>query len=179
MEGDDIYVSGTLGDAAWALDVFRGNTSVDGEIFERIRRRLEQPTPRVKLGVALRGVANACLDLSDGLIGDLNHILQRSGVGAELSTEWINNSEAISGDLLELGLHKRLEYVLSGGDDYELLFTASKDAREEVRLAGLQAQTPVTCIGQIKKEKGLQIFDPKGGLIQRRFAYFDHFQFPA
>jgi len=176
LEGDDIYVSGTLGDAAWALDVFRGNASVDPSIFERIRRRLEQPIPRVKLGVALRGVANACVDVSDGLIGDLNHILKRSQVGAELSTEWINNSEAISGDLRELPLPKRLDYVLSGGDDYELLFTASRDARDEVQFAGLQTKTPLTRIGHITKEKGLKVFDLHGELIQRRFASFDHFQ---
>ena len=102
LEGDDIYISGTLGDAALALAVFRGFVSVDAQSFERIRTRLEQPTPRVGLGVALRGVANACIDISDGLIGDLNHILERSGVGATLGTEWINNSEAISIDMQHL-----------------------------------------------------------------------------
>lgn len=175
-EGDDIYVSGTLGDAALALAVFRGFASVDAQSFERIRTRLEQPTPRVGLGVALRGVANACIDISDGLIGDLNHILERSGVGATLGTEWINNSEAISVDMQQQSFNKRLDYVLSGGDDYELLFTASRDAREEVRFASEQSRTPVTLIGQITREKGLKVFDLRRELMQRRFTSFDHFQ---
>ena len=176
LEGDDIYVSGTLGDAALALDVFRGHVSVDGDVLERLRLRLEQPTPRVALGVALRGVANSCIDISDGLVGDLGHILQRSQVGATLETQWINQSAAITTDMQEQAFNKRLDYVLSGGDDYELLFTASADAHEEVRFACEQTRTPVTLIGQITKEKGLRVLDPQGEILQRRFISFDHFQ---
>ena len=72
--------------------------------------------------------------------------------------------------------NKRLDYVLSGGDDYELLFTASRDAREEVRFASEQSRTPVTLIGQITREKGLKVFDLRRELMQRRFTSFDHFQ---
>ncbi len=176
FEGDDIYVSGTLGDAALALDVFRGHTSVDSRAFERIRRRLEQPTPRVALGVALRGVANACIDVSDGLVGDLNHILQRSQVGAVLTTDWVNQSAAISKDMQELSYSNRLDYVLGGGDDYELVFTARQTAREDVVSASEQSNTKVTLIGQITKERGLKVLDSDGELITRRFLSFDHFQ---
>jgi len=174
--GDDIYISGTVGDAAFALDVFRGNTSVDAVTFEKIRQRLEEPTPRVALGTALRGVANACIDLSDGLIGDLNHILQRSQVGANIDTNWIEDSHALSTQMRNQTFSKRLDYMLRGGDDYELLFTASKQAREEVIFAGEQTNTPVTLIGHITAERGLRVFDLNGDLIQRRFVGFEHFQ---
>ena len=82
--GDDIYVSGTLGDARLALEVFRGRLSVPQEVFEQARLRMERPTPRVALGQALRGVASAAADISDGLLGDLQHILTASGVGADI-----------------------------------------------------------------------------------------------
>ncbi len=96
--GDDIYVSGTVGDAVFALEVFRGYAGAGEKTFERIRARLEQPTPRIKLGLALRGTASACIDLSDGLVGDLGHILNRSGVGATLNTDWVESSLALSED---------------------------------------------------------------------------------
>ena len=82
--GDDIYISGTVGDARLALEVFRGTHTLSGEAFEQARLRMEQPTPRVALGTALRAVANAAIDVSDGLLGDLGHILKRSGVGAQI-----------------------------------------------------------------------------------------------
>lgn len=174
--GDDIYVSGTLGDAALALEVFRGNVQLEGQAFERVRARMELPTPRVALGCALRGVANACIDVSDGLLGDLNHILQRSGVGGIVTTQWITESAALSLDMSEQPLAKRMEFVLSGGDDYELLFTASPDMREEVALASEQSKTGVTRIGEITQNTGLKVLDLDGEVIKRRFSSFDHFQ---
>ena len=84
--GDDVYVSGTLGDARLALEALRGTLSLPLEVLAQARQRLERPTPRVALGQALRGVASAALDISDGLLGDLRHILQASGVGATLDT---------------------------------------------------------------------------------------------
>jgi thiamine-monophosphate kinase len=128
------------------------------------------------LGVALRGVANACIDVSDGLVGDLNHILQRSQVGAVLTTDWVNQSAAISKDMQELSYSNRLDYVLGGGDDYELVFTARQTAREDVVSASEQSNTKVTLIGQITKERGLKVLDSDGELITRRFLSFDHFQ---
>ena len=78
MPGDDIYVSGTLGDARLALEVFRGTLSLPAEVFEAARARMEQPTPRVALGQALRGIATSAIDVSDGLLGDLGHVLRQS-----------------------------------------------------------------------------------------------------
>ena len=172
--GDDIYVSGTVGEARLALEAFRGTLSLPAEVFEAARARMEQPTPRVALGQALRGIATSAIDVSDGLLGDLSHILRRSGVGARIDTDAARR-------VMTASMHKaiddelRLEYVLAGGDDYELVFTAPVSARDAVQAAARQAATPVTRIGGIEAEAGLRLADAKGQLIQRRYASFDHF----
>ncbi len=182
--GDDIYISGTVGDARLALEVFRGTHSMSGEAFEQARLRMEQPTPRVSLGTALRAVANAAIDVSDGLLGDLGHILKRSGVGAQIDTGWLQAAgrfgeahlpAGITQVLAELPWNKRLEFALSGGDDYELCFTAPVNQRELVHAAAWETNTPVTRIGRITPEHGLVVLDPQGQPIARRFASFDHF----
>jgi thiamine-monophosphate kinase len=173
--GDDIWVSGTLGDARLALEVFRGNCLVTGEVFERARARMECPTPRVELGQALRGVANAAIDVSDGLLGDLGHLLKRSGVGAQIDTAWVQGSAAVTSDMMSLPWPRRLDCVLAGGDDYELLFTAPVLHRERIHALASDLEVPVTRIGRITAESGLRVLDPQGQPINRRFASFDHF----
>ena len=173
--GDDIYVSGTVGDARLALEVFRGSLSLDAELFEAARLRMEQPEPRVALGLALRGIANACIDISDGLVGDLGHIMKASGVGAVLTTGWVADSAAISPALQSLPLSRRLDMALVGGDDYELLFTAAPDQAQAVQEAANDCDVPVTCIGRICACQGLQVMDIHGVPISRRFVSFDHF----
>jgi len=173
--GDDIYVSGTVGDAKLALEVFRGSLSLDTELFETARLRMEQPQPRVALGLALRGIANACIDISDGLVGDLGHIMKASGVGAVLTTGWVTDSAAISPALQSLPLSRRLDLALAGGDDYELLFTAAPDQAQAVQEAGNDCNLPVTCIGRISAGQGLQVMDIHGVPMSRRFVSFDHF----
>jgi thiamine-monophosphate kinase len=173
--GDDVYVSGTVGDARLALEVFRGTWRLEAEHFEAARMRMEQPTPRVALGQALRGVANAAIDISDGLVGDLGHILQRSKVGAVLTTDWVADSAAISSAMQTLPLSRRLDYALAGGDDYELLFTAAPDQADAVQEAANDCGVPVTCIGRIMPTPGLQVMDAQGVAMSRRFASFDHF----
>ena len=173
--GDDIYVSGTVGDARLALEVFRGSLSLDAELFEAARLRMEQPEPRVALGLALRGIANACIDISDGLVGDLGHIMKASGVGAVLTTGWVADSAAISPALQSLPLSRRLDMALAGGDDYELLFTAAPDQAQAVQEAANDCDVPVTCIGRISAGQGLQVMDIHGVPISRRFVSFDHF----
>ncbi len=170
--GDDIYVSGTLGDARLALDVFRGTVSVPAEVFEAARARLELPTPRVALGLALRGIATSAIDISDGLAGDLGHILQQSGVGATVA------AEAVAGLLATppvLTAQQRLEYALAGGDDYELAFTAARAQRDAVTAAARQAQVAVRRIGQIEAGPGLRIVDRDGRPVATHAASFDHF----
>ncbi len=125
--GDDIWVSGTLGDARLALEVFRGALALPPALFEAVRERMERPVPRVALGQALRGIASAAIDVSDGLLGDLGHLLRRSGAGATLDTGVARHLLAArrlgdGGGLPDSAT--QLEYVLAGGDDYELAFTA-------------------------------------------------------
>ena len=173
--GDDIYVSGTVGDARLALEVFRGSLSLEAELFEAARLRMEQPEPRVALGLALRGIANACIDISDGLVGDMGHIMKASGVGAVLTTGWVADSAAISPALQSLPLSRRLDMALAGGDDYELLFTAAPDQAQAVQEAANDCDVPVTYIGRISAGQGLQVMDIHGVPISRRFVSFDHF----
>ncbi len=173
--GDDIWVSGTLGDARLALEVFRGHCQVSGQVLERARTRMECPTPRVELGQALRTVANAAIDVSDGLLGDLGHILKRSGVGALVETSWVQGSAAVTPDVLALPWPRRLDCVLAGGDDYELLFTAPVLHRERIHALASDLEVPLTRIGRITAESGLRVLDPQGQPINRRFASFDHF----
>ena len=177
--GDDLYVSGTLGDARLALEVFRGTRSLPQAAFGAARARMEQPTPRVALGLALRSVATAAADISDGLVGDLGHILKASRVGARIDTSIAINLIANKGHVTlvdgQFDSDTALACVLAGGDDYELVFTAPPDARNLVKAAAVRAQTAVTCIGQIEAAPGLRLVDAAGQLISRRFAAFDHF----
>ena len=173
--GDDIYISGTVGDARLALEVFKGTVSLEATYFEAARLRMERPTPRIELGLALRGVANAAIDVSDGLLGDLGHILQRSQVGAVIETAWVQDSAAISDAMQSVAFNKRLDFALAGGDDYELLFTAPPDQADEVLEAGEQCGVSITCIGRITPAAGVQVLDLQGLPMSRRFASFDHF----
>ena len=176
---DDLYVSGTLGDARLALDVFRGRVSVPAEVFAAARRRMEQPTPRVALGQALRGIATSAIDISDGLAGDLGHVLRQSGVGARVQTAaaigLLAATASANGIAMNLSPDARLELVLAGGDDYELAFTAPASAQAAVQAAAAASNTPVTRIGRIEAEPGLRLVDPQGVLLLRRYASFDHF----
>ncbi|MDB5868526.1 MAG: thiamine-phosphate kinase [Polaromonas sp.] len=177
--GDEVYVSGTLGDARLALDALRGRLRLPADLLAQARLRLERPTPRVALGQALRGIATAALDISDGLLGDLGHILSASSVGATLDTSAAMHLIAACAHPAcargLISLKKQLECVLAGGDDYELAFTAPAAAREAVRLAAGQAGTPVTRIGRIDAEPGLRLLDAQGELLAERFSSFDHF----
>ena len=118
--GDTLWVSGQLGDARLALEVFRGMVELAGGAFDTVRRAMELPEPRVALGRALRGLATSAIDLSDGLVGDLGHVLARSGVGATVEVDAIPRSAVVA------AMPRALQHtcVLAGGDDYELLFTA-------------------------------------------------------
>jgi thiamine-monophosphate kinase len=172
--GDDLWASGTLGDARLALECFRGTVALSGEDFEAARKRMEMPVPRVELGMALRGIATAAIDVSDGLLGDLAHLLRRSGMGARIdlpaaATLLAASREAVAED------ERRIDLALSGGDDYELLFTAPASARGSVAAAAGRARTRVTRIGTIEAEAGLRFADGAGRLVGHRFESFDHF----
>jgi len=172
--GDDIYVSGTLGDARLALEAFRGQLSLPEAVFMRCRERMEQPTPRVALGMALRGLASAAADISDGLLGDLGHILRQSGVGARLDLDACEGLLACR-QALTLSESWRRTCVLSGGDDYELVFTAAPLHREALLDAAQRSQTSVTRIGVVTASTGLELRDAQGQCVDSRWTSFDHF----
>ena len=181
--GDALWVSGTLGDARLALEVFRGTVPLamgfSAEAFAAARARLEQPTPRVALGQALRGIATSAIDLSDGLLGDLGHVLKASQVGARIDTSIALKLIAKYPDnrLPEATFYAKnnLKWVLAGGDDYELAFTAPAERHKAVLAAAAQSATPVTCIGKIEAETGVRLVDAEGRLLPNSFASFDHF----
>ena len=176
---DDIYVSGMLGDARLALDALQGKIELPREILAQARQRLELPTPRVALGTALRGVATSSIDISDGLVGDLGHILKASGVGAQIDTNITMNliAACTSIDWIkgQFNAEKQLQMVLSGGDDYELAFTSPPTARQAVHAASVSSQTPVTRIGVIQSQPGLRLVNGRGQPVDGQFASFNHF----
>jgi thiamine-monophosphate kinase len=174
--GDELWVSGCLGDARLALEVFRGRVELPGEAFGAVREAMERPQPRVALGLALRGIATAAIDLSDGLLGDLAHVRRRSGVGATLWLDALPRSAALAAQPVSV----QRECLLAGGDDYELLFTAPASAAEAVRAAGVASGTPVTCVGRIEPaSEGMKVYAEAHGrepLDLAAFASFDHFK---
>ena len=177
--GDDIYVSGHLGDARLALEALQGHIALPPEALAAARLRLEQPTPRVALGQALRGVASSALDVSDGLLGDLGHILRASGTGACIDTSITMNLIAVSAYSIsargQIDTELLHQCTLAGGDDYELAFTAPVARRAAVAAAAQASGTPVTRIGRIEAEPGLRLVDALGQPVARRYASFDHF----
>ena len=170
--GDELYVSGALGDARLALEVFRGQLSLAEADFETARAAMERPQPRVALGIALRGIATSAIDVSDGLLGDLGHILRRSGVGATVDVDAVPAGRALTGQPAA----RRREYTLAGGDDYELVFSAPASAADAVQRAATRAGVGVTRIGRIEAAAGLRLVDARGDAVADRFGSFDHFR---
>lgn len=147
--GDAIWVSGTLGDAAAALQQWQAGMPM----HPALRKRLDRPTPRVALGRALRGLATACIDISDGLLADLSHICRASGVGARIDAEALPASDALCAVVAK---DARARLQASGGDDYELCFTVSQGKSEAVLALAEKLDLPLTCVGQIQEGSALQ-----------------------
>ncbi|WP_168795225.1 thiamine-phosphate kinase [Paraburkholderia aromaticivorans] len=175
--GDDIWISGTLGDARAGLGVRRGEWSADASDTATFRRAIERPEPRVALGLALRGIAHAALDLSDGLAGDLLHILERSNLRATVDVDAVPRSAA----LRRLALEIQRRCTLAGGDDYELCFTAPIAARAAVEKAGREVGVPLTRIGTISAletaadRPAIGWRDAAGAPLTLTLQGFDHF----
>jgi len=171
--GDTIWVSGTLGDAALAVKVRKGWMPPNGVSTAQADMRLDRPSPRLALGKALRGVATAAADVSDGLAADLGHICRTSGVGAEICFADVPLSvEMRSLIATEPSL---VGEILAGGDDYELVFTAPPGTESQVRAASAVAQTPVYGIGKIVAGAGVRIEGPDGRPITLERLGFAHF----
>jgi thiamine-monophosphate kinase len=171
--GDDIWVSGTLGDAALALAHVQQRFCLDASALAALLPRLEAPTPRVALGLALRDLAHSAIDLSDGLLADLGHILERSGCGADIEFAALPVSAALR-TYLDQDLVR--DCVLAGGDDYELCFTAPAAARPAIAALAAPLGLPLTCIGRITAAGGLRLLDADQHPMPVKVTGFDHFQ---
>ncbi len=162
--GDDIYVSGTLGDSALGLQLLSSRAQprdLDKDFF--INRYLT-PQPRISLGVSLRTIANSAMDISDGLAQDLGHICTASNVGAVIYSDKIPTTNK-----------QQLEAALSGGDDYELLFTAPPEKSETIKNLAKKLSLPLTCIGKITSGNSVQVLDENGKEITLNKKGFSHF----
>ena len=162
---DDLYVSGTLGDAALGLRSILGQLpALTGDVAEALAIRHRVPDPRVALGQALVGLAHAAMDVSDGLPGDLPHLCDASGVAAEVELERLPLSAAAHAAIrLDPSLR---EVAWAGGEDYELLFTARISLRAAIDAAALAAGTPIARIGRISAGQGVRLLDASGRPVE-------------
>ena len=173
VAGDDLWISGTLGDARLALAAYQNDYALDADSLHTAGLRMHAPTPRIALGRALAegGLAHAALDISDGLVGDLGHILAASGVGATLDLDALPAGPVLAAQARSL----RHRFTLAGGDDYELCFTAAPGQRTAITAAGQATATLVTRVGTIDAQAGLRLVDAAGAPLQLDVAGFDHF----
>ena len=169
--GDDIWVSGRLGSAALGLAHLQGKTHVPEDTLPACLNTLHTPSPRAALGLALRSIATSCIDVSDGLLADLGHILKASHCGATLDLEKIPCIEYFKNDLDNAETQQML---LAGGDDYELCFTAPKSKCEEINLLSKQLNLVITCIASTRTDIGLQAYYKKNQITLLKQG-FDHF----
>jgi thiamine-monophosphate kinase len=173
LAGDDVWISGTLGDARLALAGYRGECQLEPESLALAAQRLHMPTPRVALGRALAtaGLAHAALDISDGLVGDIGHILSASKVGATLDADALPAGPVLARQDRAL----RHRFTGAGGDDYELCFTASPGQRAAIGQAAARCGVAVTRVGVIDAIAGLRFVDAGGQPLALALAGFDHF----
>ncbi len=170
--GDQIWVTGTLGDAALALAHVKDRLRLSPVSFEQSLVRLNRPTPRLREGSALREIATAAIDISDGLGADLGHVLEASSVGATLYAERLPLSKILRE---QFGSHMDWNLPLGGGDDYELCFTASPDKQPMIEERFHELGTACTRIGSIEEQSGLRCVMPDGKTIDPRALGYDHF----
>ena len=177
--GDDIWVSGSLADAALGLAHLRGHQALTLAQAAYAVARLEAPTARVALGIALRGVATAMLDVSDGLAGDLRHIAEASGVDAIVTADALPLSADLASVFAALPLDVRLRLVAGGGDDYELCFTARPAQHEAVRAVAARCEVAVSKIGNMAPRRGalgaVVVVDSAGNPCVPMLSGYDHF----
>jgi thiamine-monophosphate kinase len=167
LEGDDIWISGTVGDARLSLAALRHEITLSKTDLALIETRMHQPIPRVELGIALREIAHAAIDISDGLLGDLRHILKQSGKDAEIFLDRLPQSAT----LLKQSLDIQNQYAACGGDDYELCFTAPANKRDTISKISAKLDLPLTQIGNIKR---MQNDIPEIKLINRNGEALNH-----
>ena len=169
--GDRVCVTGTLGDAALALAQQRGERSLTPVQAAAVAERLDRPLPRVAEATALRDLASSAIDISDGLLGDLTHILEESGAGARIRRDAVPLSDIYRQHLPEIGW----EYALTGGDDYELCFTVAAANMPAVEALARQIGFPVTTIGEITPNRALEVYDGAGRPYLPKVRGHEHF----
>ena len=170
--GDCIYVTGLLGEAALGLRVAQGLLKLPDEYLANVLTQFNRPMPRVPVGLRLRGLASACIDISDGLAADLSHILAASSVGARIHLQRLPLSPAYDSAFEQVGW----QTALAGGDDYELCFTIPPALETAFRIASARFGVACSYIGDIEAEAGLRIINEQGALYQPEQAGFDHFR---
>ena len=174
--GDDIWVSGQLGEAAMAVAAIKGRIRVTARERRALEQRLHAPVPRVALGISLRGIAHSAIDISDGLLADLAHICERSKVSAAIEWEAIPASPTARA---YAQTDSGAQALLAGGDDYELCFTASPRRRSDILRASKRAGATVTLIGRItrptRSAPPVQVLDSVGKPLRVRGRGYDHF----
>ena len=191
---DEIWLSGHLGDAALALAHMQGNLTLASDAFTSCAKALHTPQPRVALGLSLRGIANSAIDISDGLLADLGHILERSNVGAAIYLANIPHSAHLGIELLKeasdsksnIGVRSEngpnsynkniLSMLLAGGDDYELCFTAPAEQHAGIIQLSESLNLPLSCIGRITNNAQLTVHGFNDEIIDLKEAGFDHFK---
>ncbi|MFL6593613.1 MAG: thiamine-phosphate kinase [Luteimonas sp.] len=166
--GDDLWVTGTLGDAAAALAQWRAGGAIEPDL----RMRLDRPAPRVEAGRALAQVAHACIDVSDGLFSDVAHLCRASGVAAEIAVDALPASARLQAMFTD---ETRRVLQVSGGDDYELCFTAAPSRRGEVAEVAWMVGLTMTRVGTVAAGAGVTAVDARGQPWQPPRAGFDHF----
>lgn len=173
--GDDIYVSGTLGDAALGLEVLRTRLGeLSREDVVHLVRRYREPEPRCSLGPRLRGVASASLDVSDGVVADLGHLCGQSGTGARIEMDRLPLSDAARRAVE--GQPELLQLIVGGGDDYEILFAAPPERARQVAAAAAEASVSVTRIGEVRESgEGVRLVDRAGQPIPLKQLGYRHF----
>jgi thiamine-monophosphate kinase len=173
LAGDEIWLSGATGEAALALAHLKGRVKLEGAELEACLARLHVPEPRLELGGRLRGLARSAIDVSDGLLADLTHILEASGVGAEISLDALPRARAIA-ECRDAAL--AMDCLLAGGDDYELVFTVPPFKRPEVEALARELGLPLTRIGVlVRGEPQAAVRDKAGRLVPVARKGFDHF----
>jgi thiamine-monophosphate kinase len=173
--GDAVYISGALGAAALAVAQHRGRIALTRDELAPCESALLRPIPRVALGEALRGMATAAIDVSDGLVGDLGHVLDASGAGATLDLAAIPRVPAIDRVLAGSQRELALACLLAGGDDYELCFTAPERCARDIASLARQLELALTRIGAIEQRPGLVVVGEHGHPLASLPRAFDHF----
>lgn len=171
--GDEVYVTGTLGDAGLALAMLLDKASVAQQHRHYLQQRLERPQPRIAQGLALRGIANAAIDISDGLAQDLGHVLQRSGVGAQLQVERLPLATAVRDSLSP---DAAWQMALTAGDDYELCFTVPAARAAQLAEALAHGDCAYSKIGVITAAPGLRLQRDDGSNFPLQDAGYKHFR---